>query len=363
MADTTVATGLRVQQWDSKFFTEYVQANRFKRYMGTTENSLIQVKKDLTKKKGDSITIALVNRLTGNGVTGTNTLEGNEEDLESRSHRLYVDKVRNAVRVAEMEQQKSAIDLRNAGRSTLKTWMMEKTRDDIIAALGAVHTGTSQVLYADASEAQKDAWLVDNDDRVLFGNAVGNGGYTDHSADLATVTSAMELSPDIISLAKRMALRANPKIRPITVDGDQQWYVFFANPLAMRDLKNDSTFVQANRDARARNKSNPLFCDDDYVWDGVIIREIADIDVLSGVGDSGIDVAPGYLCGAQALGIGWAKMTTSKQKEFDYGDKIGVAIEEIRGIEKLHFGSGSTDTADVKQNGVVTVYTAGVADS
>ena len=86
MTDTTVATGLRVQEWDDKFFTEYIQHNLFKADMGTDENSIIHVKENLTKKKGDSITFALVNRLTGAGVTGSNTLEGNEEDMGSRSH-------------------------------------------------------------------------------------------------------------------------------------------------------------------------------------------------------------------------------------------------------------------------------------
>lgn len=363
MTDTTVAEGLRVQQWDSKFFREYVQANRFAKYMGTDENSLIQVKKDLKKKKGDSITFALVNRLQGGGVTGSGTLEGNEEDLDTRSHRLFVDKLRNGVRVSEMEEQKSALGLRNAGKATLKTWIMEKTRDNIIDALGSIHTGSAQVLYGSASEAQKDAWLVDNADRVIFGDALGNGGYTDHSADLATVTAAMTLTPDLIELAKRVALTADPKIKPIMTKGDEQWYVMFAHPYQMRDLKSDSEFRQTNRDARERSKSNPLFTDSDYLWDGVIIREIADMNILTGVGASSANLAPAFLCGAQAVGIGWAKTTTSKEEEFDYGDKHGVAIEEIRGIEKLHFGSGSTDTADVKQNGVVTVYTSAIADS
>ena len=75
MADTPVAAGLTVQNWDSKFFKEYLEANRFKKEMGTSSNNIIQLKEDLTKKKGDSVTFALVNRLSGAGVTGSNTLE------------------------------------------------------------------------------------------------------------------------------------------------------------------------------------------------------------------------------------------------------------------------------------------------
>jgi hypothetical protein len=85
MADTAAATGLTVQQWDAKFFSESLNANIFKPFMGTATNSVIQVKEDLTKKPGDSVTYSLVNKLSGAGVTGSSTLEGNEEAMISRS--------------------------------------------------------------------------------------------------------------------------------------------------------------------------------------------------------------------------------------------------------------------------------------
>lgn len=84
MALTTARTGLTPQQWDSKFFMEYVRESRFKRYMGTDENSIIHTKEDLTTKPGNKVTFARVNKLTGSGVTGNTTLEGSEEELDSR---------------------------------------------------------------------------------------------------------------------------------------------------------------------------------------------------------------------------------------------------------------------------------------
>ena len=92
MADTIVATGLTVQQWDDKFFTEYLTENRFEGEMGTSEGDIIQVKEDLSKKAGDSVTFSLVNRLTQDAITGRDVLEGNEERMDTRSFRLYVDK-------------------------------------------------------------------------------------------------------------------------------------------------------------------------------------------------------------------------------------------------------------------------------
>ena len=361
MANTTSATGLTVQQWDDKFFTEYVQDNPFSRYMGTDENSIIQVNEDLTKKKGDSITFALVNRLTNAAVTGSNTLEGNEEAMDSRSHQLTINQRRNAVRVPAFENQKSAIDLRQAARATLMTWAMEDTRDLIIDA-GYSINGTA---YGSVSEANKDAWLVDNADRVLFGAAKSNNSANDHSASLANVDSTNDkLTSGALSLMKRIALTASPKVRPIRVEGmNKRFYVAFVHPFVMRDLKADSTITNAQRDVVIRNQNNKLFEGGDVEWDGIIVHEVDDMPILSGVGNSSIDVSPVYFCGAQAFGQGWGKRWQSKTEEFDYGDKHGVATRAWYGVDKLTFGSGSGDTDDLKDNGMVTGYFSAVADS
>ena len=358
MADTTVATGLTVQQWDAKFFKEYLEANRFKREMGTSSNNIIQVKSDLTKKKGDSVTFSLINKLSGAGVTGNATLEGNEEDLDSRSFKLVVDKLRNAVRVAEVDEQFSAISLRQGGKEALMDWIMEKTRDGIIDALGMING----VSYGSASAGQRNAWVVDNSDRVLFGDAIANYNAT-HSTALGAVTAGMTLGAAEVSLMKRIASTAGPKIRPIRTTEDERWFVLYTDSRCFRDLKADSVITQANREAWTRGKDNPLFTGGDLLYDGVIIKEIPDIASLGGVGASSAAVSPAYLCGAQAVGLGWAKQTTSKTEEFDYGDKVGCAIEEIRGIEKITFGSGANDTDDLKDHGVVTGYFGAAADS
>lgn len=370
MADTTNATGLRVQQWDSKFFEEYIGQNRFAKDMGTDENAIIQVKEDLTKKKGDRLTFALVNRLVNNAVTGTAVLEGNEEDMTSRSHMLTVDKRRNAVRVAEMSEQKSAIELRQAARSVLKGWAMEDTRTLVIKALNSQRSADTIETYFTGAELEArlvasatttNAWLVDNADRTLWGSA-GSGGsvfLTEH-AKLDASGDLMKAS--VISKAKLLAQTANPRITPIRTKGDEEWYVLYAHPRAIDDMVlSDTVFQAAAREARERGRENPLFRGADYVWNGVIIRSIPELPVIAAsalTSGSSAATVQNFLCGAQALGYGLAKRWTSKTEMFDYGDKTGVAIEQIYGVEKLTFGSGSADRDDLKQNGVVSVWTA-----
>jgi len=361
MADTIAATGLTVQQWDDQFFTEFLTENRFAGEMGTSENSIIQVKEDLTKKQGDSITYALVNRLTNDAVTGTNVLEGNEEDMTSRSFRLYVDKRRNGVRIAEMNEQKSAISLRTAARSVLKDWAMQDMETQIIQAFGSIN-GTN---YASASEADKDAWLVDNVLRVY--DPSGTYG-TDHSAMLAQLDTTADLltAADVSAMKYRALTVANPKIRPIrSAENGRYYYVLYCHPAAFRDLKNEanSPIIAAQRETVKEMENNRLFQGGDLLWDGVIIKEIPrmyDLLTFTDVGASSAEVVPCFLTGAQAIGYGVAKRWTSQTQEFDYGDKYGVATESIYGVKKMIFGSGAGDTDDTRDHGVMTGYFATV---
>ena len=364
MAQTYAVSGLTPQLWDDQFFTSYVRASRFRRYMGTDESMIIQIKEDLTKKRGDSVTFALVNELVGNGVTGNATLKGNEERLGSRSHRVSVDVLRHAVAVDDWDMQKSAIDLRNAAKAQLREWASKKLRDGILTALGQI----DGVNFTSSTVAQRDTWSLNNQDRVLYGDNTGNYSATFATGTFA-VSAAETLTPNILSLMKRLGQAASPKIKPVMVkETDQEWYVAFVGPRAWRDLTEDNpttnVLTLANRDARLRGVDNPLFTGDSLVWDGIIIREIPEIATLdTSLSSSGVVLEPVYLCGAQAVGLAWAQRTKSTTDTDDFEFLHGVGLQEIRGIEKLRFGTAAgADTTTPKDHGIVTAFVAAPAD-
>lgn len=365
MSDTRAIPNLTPEQWDDQFFTEYLTDNRYAGEMGTNENSIIQVKENLTKKKGDRINFALVNKLSQDAVTGRGTMEGNEEDMATRSYELAVDKRRNAVRVAEIDEQFSAISLREAGKFVLKEWSMKDTERLISKALGDMNgvPMTAAAITADGGTVT-DAWLVDNADRVYFGNNAYTA-KTDLSTGLATLTAgtaAELLTIDAIDEMKFMALnRCNPKIRPIRSEANgKHYFVLYAHPLAFRDLKKDTALRQAQREVSLEMENNRLFKGGDLLWNGVIIKEAHDLyeySTLTALGDSST-VVPAFLTGAQAVGAAYARRWRSKTEEFDYGDKHGVEISAIYGIGKMVFGTGADDRTDTKDHGIVTGFFA-----
>lgn len=341
MALTTVTSSLVEQQWDNDFFTSYVRANRFKRYMGTTENSIIQMKERLSAKPGDRIIIPLITELSGAGVTGDGLLEGNEEALGQYSHSLDVSTIRHAVAVTNNQEQFTGIELRNAAKEQLKNWILKKLRTDIITALGSI----AGIAYGTATAGQRNAWLVANADRVLFGDG-SVGGYTTLASDIALVTASMKLTKETVSKAKARAEIATPIIRPVTVGEDSENYVMFVGSGAFRDLKVD--LATSLQNAQERGDSNPLWKDGDLMWDGVVIRKIQEIATLGTVGATSARIEPYYLCGAQALGLAYAQRTKSTTDTRDYGFVHGVGIHEMRGVEKLQFNS--------KDHGVLTGF-------
>lgn len=362
MADSRVASGLTVEQWDDRFFTEYLTDNRFSGEMGQGESSIIQVKENLMKKPGDRVNFALVNKLTQNAITGRNVLEGNEEDMASRSFEVAVNKRRNGVRIPEIDEQFSAISLRNAAKSVLKDWSMKDTEKLIIQALASING----VNFGDSNSTQRDAWLADNLDRVYFGS--GYAGAT-HATGLTEqdTTNDRLTAADISAMKYKAIVTANPKVRPVRTESNGRYYfTLYCDPRLFRDLKAEtsSPIVQAQREVQLEMENNRLFKGGDLLWDGVIIKEIPEMyDELAtpftDLGDGGtVEIGCAFLCGAQAVGAAYAKRWQSKQEVFDYGDKHGVAIEAIYGIDKMKFGSGSTDTADLKDHGVITGYFA-----
>lgn len=362
MSETIMSPAVRAKQWDEGFFMEYVRNSRFKRYMGSSENSIIQVNNDLTKKKGDAITFNLLGALDASSGPndGSTVLVGAEKALPNDGHKATIRVVRDATVVNLEEEQASPIDIRNAGKIALKDLAMRYLKLDIITALGSIQG----VSYASATATQRNQWNVANVDRVLYGDAVGNYDPT-HATALSSITTAMTLTKEVVSLLKRIAQSAvtvnGDGIRPYTYGEDEETFVLFVGTKAYRDLKEDLATVHS--EARERALTNPLWTGTTSLyWDGVVIREIPEIPDTGLVGASSANVAPVYLCGAQALGVAWAQMTkTTVRKEDDYGFRNGLAFTELRAVEKILWGQGDLTTAI--DWAVVTGFVAAALDA
>ena len=384
MAETSLSSALEKQIWSKDYLAEYVRESGFLPYMGRKKTSVIVSMYELASESGKTINVPLITKLTAAGVRGSGVLNGKEEQLGNYNCAISVDWIRNAVKVPKSTSYKTEIDLLNAGRDMLKLWSADTLRADMIKYMAGPTVTTSSIPAVDivdsdgnvvvtgATAANYNTWSAANSDRILYGAATSNYSAT-HATGLGNVDSTNDkLTAATVSLAKRLAKNASPAIRPFRLEDGREYFVMFAGSRSFRDLKADSTMIAANRDARAREaggmNSNPLFQDGDLIYDGVIIRQIEEISTLittssifATAGNGSIAVEPCFLCGQQAMGVAWGQepMPITDMTD-DYKFRPGVAIEELRGIAKLHFGTGSSSAS--KQQGIVTCYVSGLAD-
>ena len=364
MAETAFATGhaSTVTIWSALLFREAAKQTYFKKFSGSGADSMIQVKNDLTKEAGDTIKFDLLMDLTGDGITGDTELEGNEESLTYYQDQVVIDLRGNAVRAAgKMSMRRTKHSIREDAKTALARWMSQTRDDDMVLAL------SGQVNMAGQTTAEPPAAS-----RNWIGGQTSGGVLdkeTKHS-DLNSATLNL-FGPQVISAVKRAAKLAEPKIRPLMVDGGEH-YVMLIHPYQAKALRGDSVWINAQQYANVRGRNNPLFSGALGMYDGVIIHEYEKI--ITRLGENGtaateyfdvgtsdyilpntIAAARALFCGAQAAVIGYGSMPGWYEKDFDYNRVPGIATDIVYGICKTMFNS--------KDFGVFSVDTAYVDDS
>lgn len=378
MAVTTIQTNNKLVKYTQEINREYVRGNLFSPYMGTALNSIIRIKNEL-KAGGEEMNIPLVTRLTGAGVS-TGTLVGNEEQIDNYGMRVRLDWARHAVVTNKAESQKDSADIFGEAKPLLSDWGKELQRDELIAAFMALpsetlpSTGTrvNGIQYDLATASQRNTWNAANSDRVLYGNSTANYNAT-HATALANCdTTNDKFTASNLALLKRIAMGANPKIRPFKTADGYEYYVAFAGLNTFRDLK--ASLETINKDARPREQNgvdkNPLFQDGDQIYDGVIVRQVPEISSfvtnvwtsLKTAGAASARVEPVFLCGQQAAAFAWGQMAKPTfRKEDDYGFVTGAGIEMAYGVSKI-FKKHPNTGSNLVQWGVATGFFASATD-
>jgi len=329
-----IPASLREQAWAKQTWTMALKDTTISNYVGTGTDNIVQYDDTLKKDAGDQITFHLRAPLTGDGTTGDDVLEGNEEAMEYYDFPVTIDQLRHAVRLkGKMAEKRTSIKLRTEAKDALKDWNAEKIETMYFDTLNT-DPSTNRIVYPD--------------------------GITAISSIAATNT----MSCAMISKAKRKAKKRStytsdgvtyilPKIRPIKANGKSVWIMILTEE-QMRDLRNDSTWITAQANANIRGEDNPLFSGAEGIWDGVLIFTNDNVEVTAS-GASSIDVGHALFLGAQAACFAVGGDPEWNEEEFDYKNKVGFEFGQIFGIAKSVYNG--------EDYGVMHVYTASEADA
>ena len=325
-----------VKLWSAALAREALKATWIQRFIGDSSDDVLQTYSDTKKDAGDRIRITLRMQLTGDGVSGDGTLEGNEEALSTYTDDLFIDQLRHAVKSAgKMTQQRIPWSIREEAMMGLKDWWAGRMDN--------------------AFFVQMCGYTVQNDPRYSGLNAAlapdaAHQYWPNAKANDQALASGDEMNIGLIDAMVAKAKLMTPVIRPIKVDGDDR-YVMVIHTNQVTQLRTNTSTGQWLDIQKAAitgdgSKDNPIMTGALGMYNGVVLHESTRITpgVNSGTGATVAGVRRAVLMGAQAGAIAFGKGQSFdsfdwNEELFDYGNKLGVEAGLIHGLKKLRFNN------------------------
>ncbi len=329
-----------VKLWSAKLAREALKETYIGRFVGESKDSLIVEKTDAKKSPGDRIRCTLRMQLTGDGVQGDETLEGNEESLSTYTDDLVVNQLRHAVRSkGKMTEQRIPFSIREEAMSGLRDWWADRMDTWFFNQI----CGYTPV--TDTKFSGHNAIVAPAATRQKWADTGGDGNANDQalaSDDIFSLT--------LIDKAVEAAKVASPVFRPISVNG-KKMYVMFLHPYQVTSLRTNTSTgqwldIQKAAMSGGDVAKNPIFDGSLGVYNNVILHESTRVTqgVNSSTGAAIATVRRGVLCGAQAAHMGFGQGHSLKKYDwneelFDYGNQLGVEAGCIGGLKKSVWNS------------------------
>lgn len=353
MATTEIGVNHALAQklWSKKLFHEVIKEQWLSKFMGEDSNSLVQIQGETQKAAGDRITIGLRMLLSGAGIQGDNTLEGNEEALTLYSDNIFIDQLRHATRSkGKMTEQRVPWSVREENRMALRDWWAERLE------LWTANQLAGNTAQTDTRYTGNQATITVDANHLLIAGPNGAGATAETSISATTsFGTGNYLTLTDIDRCVTKAKTMSPKIRPIRMGG-KDWYVMFLHPFQVFALRNDTAAANSwNTLQRAAVQggdltNNPIFTGALGVYNNVILHEWSYLPTAVSVSAVSVGATRrAVFCGAQAAAMAYGQGGGPNQMSwveelFDFGNQLGVSAGMIGGLKKTVFNSADFGT-------------------
>lgn len=333
MTEYGVNANEAVKLWSRKLMREALKQTWSAKFFGTGSDSLCQIIDDTSKGAGDQVRCILRMQLTGAGVQGDNTLEGNEERLITHTDNLIIDQLRHAVRSkGKMTEQRIPFSIREEARMALQDWWSDRWDMWFFNQLAGYTT-------------QTDTRYTGNQAAIAPGSTVFPNGHTTEAS--LTATASAQFSLGLIDAAVLKAKTRSIPVRPVSTGKAGMKYVMFITPEQHYDLRRNTNTLQWGDIQKAAMQggnisSNPIFTGALGEYNGVILHEAYRLPIITSTGSSKVGRA--VLCGAQAAIMAFGKGSSESRMDwteelFDFKNQLGVEAGCIAGLKKTVYNS------------------------
>jgi len=344
-----VSNALTNKLYSVKLAVTAIQGTYIDKFSGESEDEVIQMMTEAQKRPGDQITCGLALNLEGDGVLGNDVLEGNEEAIDTADDALILNELGHATKIrakGTISAQRVPYDMRELALKKLGKWWSE--RKDLWAANqlcgntsdGGTPADRNTSLGDDIRKTGLQATVAPDTDHILIAGNQSND---------QSLTSSDTFHVNLIDYCVERAKTLYPLIRPIMVGG-QPFYVCFAHPHQITDLRTAATTSGSWYDIQARAmeggeiSGNPIFTGAVGVYNQTIIHEWG--RVSQGVNSSNADLVANtrraVFCGAQAAWVGYGQDYGPSrfkwvEELFDYNKQLGVSGTCVGGLKSSRF--------------------------
>lgn len=383
MAVTAWATNdPRTQKtWLQKYFDYAIKSLMLSGMMGTGPDQPIQIVDKITddRKKGDKVGLELEIPLSAVGQGDGGRVTDHEEAMVIQNMEVVIhERMHGVVSEGKLSEKRTVTNFRELAMRQLKVWSKNVAQEpDLIAALFGLYNASG---IGTVNEVLPSA------NRLVYGGQTVGGVVS-----AATMTSDALLSAEtaastlcglqFLSVIRRRAMMATPRIRPLNVNG-MDCYKVLIHPYCKKAIvqsTGEQAFIKMLTEAEQKGKGNPVLSGGPFFYDGMFIQEYDRCPLRIGAGGTGPSegfwlnalrtattdpvadtkkVAAGLLLGCQAAvfvpgakpewvedwvdgNIPWAKthlMYATKKVQFNVYDATGNTntAQEDYGVIQFH---------------------------
>jgi len=341
----------------------------------------IEVLREAAQEGGDSILVPLLRNLSGAGVYNDMQLRGNEETQTLYFQKVYLNQIRHAVKSdGRMGRQRvKGLDLVNKFRPQLSDWFAHWWE---WAFHYTLHNGYSPHVFKGTDTG---GYNITSGQKICHPNTyVANSGFVTWSATAATYESSIDTdagaltdtSTDHFTVALLEDLRVaviEKKLKPMVTEDGFEFFPMLVHPHQLKQLRNESDWKAAQREANLPGKGNPIFSGAAGHYAGFVLYErwlTNAIDTTGAAGDvtygnstayfgesalSNSDRKVATILGGGAIAHGEASGPYFDEDNFDYNNSKGVSVGMIGGSARGETKDDSTDgsnTAVINQSSI-----------
>lgn len=342
-----------VKAWASKVALDTRKKTFFNGMTGDEGSAMPVIRKtDLESGPGDQVTTTLIAKIRAKPIEGQEKLAGRAQKLSSFTHKMLIDKHRQAINVGDvMDQKRVRWNIADQARDRLSDYLAEIYDEQVtMTASGSRGIGNEVQHYPLGYGGFPNAFVAPDAQHIVY--------FDGSRANAAAMTAADKLSTNVIDKlvvkAKRqIGGQPDQAVKMVPVDADgQKAFIYLTGVEGMYDLRREigeaGWLAVEKAKATAVGAKSPIFQGGSALYNGVVLDEsqtIVKFDNTAAGGSYGTaNIMRSLFLGANAVAV--AQGTKSQkdgmryeltEDDEDYGEEGIIIVRMIAGFSKPRY--------------------------